>query len=97
MKELFLIKQFLSFNKALYDYQSGFGTKHPTDTYFSFFNHKILKGFENALRSCMILIDFQKAFNTINHDILLRKLSIIVFFIILLSGFNLIHLPVILR
>ena len=42
-------------------------------------NDKILKGFDDSLVTGMILIDLQKAFDTINHDILLKKLSIIGF------------------
>ena len=42
-------------------------------------NDKILKGFDDGLVTGMILIDLQKAFDTINHDILLNKLSIIGF------------------
>ena len=38
---------------------------------------KILKGLDNGLVTGMILIDLQKAFDTINHDILLKKLSIV--------------------
>ena len=45
----------------------------------SFLNDKILKGFDDGLVTGMILIDLQKAFDTINHDILLKKLSIIGF------------------
>ena len=75
------IKEFLSFNKILYDYQSGFRKSHSTDTCLSFLNDKILKGFDDGLVTGMILIDLQKAFDMIiSHDTLLRKLSIIVFF-----------------
>ena len=42
-------------------------------------NDKILKGFDDGLLTGMILIDLQKVFDTINHDILLNKLSIIGF------------------
>ena len=42
-------------------------------------NDKVLKGFDDGLVTGMILIDLQKAFDTINHDILLKKLSIIGF------------------
>ena len=42
-------------------------------------NDKILKGFDDGLVTGMILIDLQKTFDTINHDILLKKLSIIGF------------------
>ena len=72
-------KEFLSLNKILYDYQSGFRKNHSTDTCLSFLNDKILKGFDDGLVTGMILIDLQKAFDTINHDILLKKLGIIGF------------------
>ena len=72
-------EEFLSLNKVLYDYQSGFRKNHSTDTCLSFLNDKILKGFDYGLVTSMILIDLQKAFDTINHDILLKKLSIIGF------------------
>ena len=48
---------------------------HNLELYF--LNGKTLKGFGDGLVPGMILIDLQKAFNTINHDILLKKLSII--------------------
>ena len=72
-------EEFLSLNKVLYDYQSGFRKNHSTDTCLSFLNDKILKGFDDGLLTGMILIDLQKAFGTINHDMLLKKLSIIGF------------------
>ena len=40
---------------------------------------KFLKDFDDGLVTGMILIDLRKAFDTINHDILLKKLSIIGF------------------
>ena len=74
MKELYLIK-----HNILYDYQSGFRKNHSTGTCHSYLNDKILKGFDDGLVTGMILIDLQKAFDTINHGILLKKLSIIGF------------------
>ena len=42
-------------------------------------NGKILKGFDNGLFTGMILIDLKKAFDTIDHNILLEKLKAIGF------------------
>ena len=70
---------FLNFRNVLYNYQSGFRKKHSTDFCLSFLNDKILKGFDQGLITGMILIDLQKAFGTIDHDILLQKLYAIGF------------------
>ena len=61
-------------NNIFYKYQSGFRNNHSTDLFLSFLNDKILKGFDNGVYTGMILIDLQKAFDTINHKILLDKL-----------------------
>ena len=53
--------------------------KTSTDFYLSCLNDKILKGFDKGLMIGMILIDLQKAFDTIDHDILLQKLYAIGF------------------
>ena len=65
---------FLNSRNLLYNYQSGFHKKHSTDFCLSFLNDKILKGFDKGLITGMILIDLHKAFDTIDHDILLKKL-----------------------
>ena len=72
-------EEFLSLNKVLHDYQSGFRKNHSTNTSLSFLNDKILKDFYDGLVTDMILTDLQKAFDAINHDILLKKLRIISF------------------
>ena len=41
--------------------------------------HKVLKEFEEGLLTGMILTDMQKAFDTIDHEILLQKLKVIRF------------------
>ena len=63
--------EYLTDNKILYRYQSGFRKNHSTDTCLSYLTDKILTGFDSGLLTGMILIDLQKAFDTINHDILL--------------------------
>ena len=70
---------YLAQYNILYKYQSGFRTKHSTDLCLLYFNDKILKGFDNDLFTGMILIDLQKGFDTIDHNILLEKLKIIDF------------------
>ena len=45
----------------------------------SFLTDKILKGFDEGLLAGMILMDVQKAFDTIDHEILLQKVKAIRF------------------
>ena len=42
---------------------------YSTDLCFFYLNNRILKSFDNGLMTCMILIDFQKAFEIIHQDI----------------------------
>jgi len=72
-------QQFLNENKVLYNYQSGFRSSHSTAFALSYLNDKILQGFDKGLVTGMILIDLQKAFDTIDHGILLKKLSVLNF------------------
>ena len=68
-------QQFLKENEILYKYQSGFRKNHSTNTCLSYLNNKILKGFDKDVVTGMILIDLQKAFDTIDHNILLEKMK----------------------
>ena len=63
----------------MYNYQSGFRKNYSTDLCLSFLNDKILKGFDKGLITGMMLIDLQKAFDTINHEILLGTVHVIGF------------------
>ena len=65
----------LTKNIVLYKYQSGFRKNHSTDSSLAYLTDKILAGFDSGLLTEMILINLQKAFGTINHDILLNKIS----------------------
>ena len=66
---------YLPQHDSFYNCQFGFRTKHSTDLYLLNLNDKILKGFDNGVLTSMILIDLQKAFDTINHNILSEKLK----------------------
>ena len=70
---------FLNSRNLLYNYQSGFRINHSTDFCLSFLNDNIFKCFDQGLMTGMILIDLQKAFDTIDHDILQQKLYAIGF------------------
>ena len=72
-------EEFLERNNLLYKYQSGFRKNHSTETCLNFLQDKISQGFDNGLHSGMILIDLQKAFDTINHEILFQKMEILGF------------------
>ena len=72
-------KQVVFYLTILYNYQSGFRKNHSIDSCLMFLHDKILKGFDKGFMTGMILIDLQKAFDTIDHDILLKKLSAIGF------------------
>ena len=62
---------FLDDNKILFPYQSWFCKHYSTDTCLSYLTDKVRNGFEKG--SLMILIDLQKAFDTIDHKILIEK------------------------
>ena len=66
---------FLDGNKILYRFQSGFRKHFSTDSCLSYLNNKTATGFESGLHTGMTLIDLQKAFDTINHEILINKME----------------------
>ena len=60
-------------NMIIYKYQSGFRSHHSTNSCLSFLCNKVQQGFEKGMLTGMILIDLRKAFDTIDHKILLQK------------------------
>ena len=66
---------FLLDEDVLYNYQSGFRGNHSTNLCLYFLTDKVLKGFDKGLLTGMILIDLKKAFDSINHEVLLQKLK----------------------
>ena len=71
---------FLSDENILCNHQSGLRANHSKKLCLSYLTDKILKGFDEGLLTRMILIDLQKAFDTIDHEILLQKLKAIRFY-----------------
>ena len=65
---------FLMSNKILYHYQFGFRKSHSTNLALIEVIDNLLFNFENDNISVGIYIDLQKAFDTVNHKILLAKM-----------------------
>jgi hypothetical protein len=65
---------FIDRHDILYKYQFGFKKNHSTDMALVVLLDKIVNALENKQHVIGIFLDFAKAFDTVNHDILLRKL-----------------------
>ena len=66
---------FLSTNKSLYDLQFGFRQKFSTNHDLLSITEKICESLDNKTFSCGVFVDLKKAFDTVNHAILLKKLE----------------------
>ena len=62
-------------NKVSYKYQSGVRRSFSTNSCLTLLTDKTNKCFESGKYTGLILIDLQKAFDTIDHEILLKKLD----------------------
>lgn len=69
--------KYLDNKSLLYKNQSGFRTGFSTDTALTCLGDKIRFNMDNGLYTGMVLIDLQKAFDTVNHKILACKLKAI--------------------
>ena len=69
------LRSFLAINNLLYEFQFGFQAKtstiHPIMHIIDF----ISKGFNNNEYSVAVFLDLKKAFDVVDHDILLKKLE----------------------
>ena len=69
------VYQFLETNKCIYNLQFGFRSKHSTNHALIEITEKIRHALDNSEIACGVFIDLQKAFDTVNHDILVDKLE----------------------
>ena len=65
---------FLEKYNCLYKKQFGFRNSHSTNHALISITEKIRESLDNNEYSCGVFLDFQKAFDTVNHNILLKKL-----------------------
>ena len=67
-------------NQAIERFQSsGFRKNHSTSSCLASLHEKCFKDFDTRLMTSMILVDLQKVFDTIDHDITLKQMSAIGF------------------
>ena len=73
-----MYKRLLSFiykNKILYPLQYGFEEGKSTELAINALLNKLTESLDNKMRTHCVFLDFAKAFNTVNHKILLKKLD----------------------
>ena len=68
------LSSFFSENNILYKKQFGFQEQHSTDHAIVYLVNEILKSFENNCYTLGVFIDLTKALDTVDHNILLKKL-----------------------
>ena len=70
------LEQYLNDNNILYSHQSGFRKGHSTDTCLINLMDYIQKSISEGDYVGMVLIDLQKAFDTVDHIVLCKKLKL---------------------
>ena len=70
-----LLLNYIDKNKLFYNDQYGFRPRHSTELAAVRFVTDLIKDMDNYKISTTELIDLSKAFDTLNHDILLSKLG----------------------
>ena len=67
--------KFLTQHNILYDLQFGFRSRHSTNHALINILEEINKSLDDKMSVCGLFVDFQKAFDTVNHSVLLDKLT----------------------
>src|SRR6218665_1993732 len=69
------LNDYLSSNSLFNPHQSGFTKHHSTETLLVSLYNKLVSAVSHQQVSCLCLLDISAAFDTIDHNILLQRLS----------------------
>ena len=69
------LNDYLSSNSLLNPHQSGFTKHHFTETLLASLYNKLVSAVSHQQVSCLCLLDISAAFDTIDHSLLLHRLS----------------------
>ena len=82
------LEDYLKQDGLLYKYHSGFRENISTESYLVQLTDFLLSDMDKGMYTGMILIDLQKAFNTLNHKILLKKMTYLGFKTLVIKCFE---------
>ena len=69
------LEDYLVKKKLLFDFQSGFRSNFSTDSCLTYLTDYIKTQTSKGLYTGMLMLDLQKAFDTVDHEILCKKLK----------------------